>query len=552
MALILVIMALIAHIRGPSHSLGFLLCMAIFSIPACMCALLAFAFDIVLMRPGTAYGTWLTLIAAILLVIGTITFFIGRKVEGSRTRLHERVAENGEMAAAPYFHEQSLQESQIKAQDPSALPKFATFEIDRDDDDEKSELYRGLDDRYGYPPGHAPTAAALEENQSSSTAGATGLAMGAGAGAIVGGAIDRQISRENFDSRSIGSGYAFDNQTPGTGAYYANTGKRQQGVPYPDDLVAEYGLPSRPDSRTGSARSLPVDNPHHFMPERTGSLPIDDGLLPPRPPPHALGVNDSDDYISPRANWRRGPDIDRQVSMSLANDLPSKIRPHGNNSIDGGSNLKNVPVYPPPSNDEESNADENDFIHNNGKEMIKPPAPNYMEDSVPQFGLENPPRNYTRTTSSGTERYYRNVSAGSLKALQQRENNPPSPSSDASNYTSVSQRAPNPRSVQRAPPVAPLSINYGSNPMPNPYSPTYGAPQLPKLQFDSDHNSAYGQPTQDYAMSPPLFTGYSSQPPPVMYPNYGRPPPPRKPQVMDNLSGNPDFELPMSTSRRFR
>jgi uncharacterized membrane protein len=80
LTLIIFIMAIVAHIHSASHSSRYLMAHFILSLLTVLVCVAAFVVDYVLFSPNMAIGSWFTLAAAIVSLLGTIAVCINRSM----------------------------------------------------------------------------------------------------------------------------------------------------------------------------------------------------------------------------------------------------------------------------------------------------------------------------------------------------------------------------------------------------------------------------------------------------------------------------------------
>ncbi|KAK0613150.1 SUR7/PalI family-domain-containing protein [Bombardia bombarda] len=143
LTLAMFVLAVIAHLRSPSHSARYLLMVFIVSIVNFVVCLLAFLIDILLFVPHLAWGSYIVLAATILVAIsGLVSCAMRRTVVGKKAR-QKRIAANAEMSGENYYNRQNQQTAAVSpvhaAQPtvpmisgangrPDTLPEFASFE----------------------------------------------------------------------------------------------------------------------------------------------------------------------------------------------------------------------------------------------------------------------------------------------------------------------------------------------------------------------------------------------------------------------------------------
>lgn len=152
LALIMLIMAGASHMHGASHSSRYLLVMFIFMIITFIVCVAAFIVDILLFMPHLAFGSYLTIVAAVLLGIsGAVSCIMRRMVVGRKAR-RKKIAENAEMSGENYYNRENSSKpvsnfhttttvpsiSGANQGGNDSLPQFASFE-NRAKDDQVSD-----------------------------------------------------------------------------------------------------------------------------------------------------------------------------------------------------------------------------------------------------------------------------------------------------------------------------------------------------------------------------------------------------------------------------
>lgn len=107
--LILFILAIISHLRSPSHSARYLLVVFIIGIIDFLVCLLSFLIDVLLFVPHIAWGSYIVLAATILVAISGLVSCAMRRTIVSRKARKKRIAENAEMSGENYYNRHAQQ-----------------------------------------------------------------------------------------------------------------------------------------------------------------------------------------------------------------------------------------------------------------------------------------------------------------------------------------------------------------------------------------------------------------------------------------------------------
>ena len=139
--LICFILTILSHLRGPGHSSRYLLGLIIFLLPTLLLSLLSFLVDILLFAPHQSWGSYLVLVATILIAISDGLTCCMRRTLVSRKDQRKRITENAEMSGENYYNREAalavapppLNSSSITTTangsiGPNTLSSFATFE----------------------------------------------------------------------------------------------------------------------------------------------------------------------------------------------------------------------------------------------------------------------------------------------------------------------------------------------------------------------------------------------------------------------------------------
>ncbi|KAI1379186.1 pali-domain-containing protein [Hypoxylon crocopeplum] len=175
LTLVMLILAIVAHLHSPSHSSRYLLLLFIFGIITFLVCLLAFLIDVLLFVPHMAWGSYIVLAATILVFLSFIVSCAMRRTLVSRKARKRRIAENAEMSGENYYNRQAQQEAESVTTAPreptvpvvsgangpsDKLPAFASFENkdDRSSDERIPLTARTPSDR---SPNHVPADTSL-------------------------------------------------------------------------------------------------------------------------------------------------------------------------------------------------------------------------------------------------------------------------------------------------------------------------------------------------------------------------------------------------------
>ncbi|OAA75467.1 Actin cortical patch SUR7/pH-response regulator PalI [Akanthomyces lecanii RCEF 1005] len=152
--LIMLIMAGASHAHSAAHSARYLLALFILTILAFLITIVAFVIDIVLFLPHMAFGTYLVLAAAVIILISAIVTFSMRSSMVGRKARRRQIAENAEMSGENYYNREATMKpmgstfSSVPAPpttmsgantDADGLPAFASYESSRQKDDQVSD-----------------------------------------------------------------------------------------------------------------------------------------------------------------------------------------------------------------------------------------------------------------------------------------------------------------------------------------------------------------------------------------------------------------------------
>ncbi|KAH9883649.1 pali-domain-containing protein [Xylariomycetidae sp. FL2044] len=115
LTLVMLVLALVAHMHSPSHSSRYLLLVFIFGILTFLVCLLAFLIDVLLFVPHMAWGSYIVLAATILVFLSFIVSCAMRRTLVSRKARKKRIAENAEMSGENYYNRQAQQDAAATA-----------------------------------------------------------------------------------------------------------------------------------------------------------------------------------------------------------------------------------------------------------------------------------------------------------------------------------------------------------------------------------------------------------------------------------------------------
>ncbi|KAF2435677.1 pali-domain-containing protein [Tothia fuscella] len=104
LSLICFSLAVASHFHSPAHSPRFLLGLFILTIPTLLASLLAFLVDILLFIPHVGWGGWIVLVATIVIIIASLLTCGMRRTLVSRKARRKRIAENAEMSGENYYN----------------------------------------------------------------------------------------------------------------------------------------------------------------------------------------------------------------------------------------------------------------------------------------------------------------------------------------------------------------------------------------------------------------------------------------------------------------
>ncbi|KMU80847.1 pH-response regulator protein palI/RIM9 [Coccidioides immitis RMSCC 3703] len=119
LAFICFALAAAAHLHSPSHSPRYLLGLLILLLPTLLVSLLAFLVDILLFVPYLQWGGWIVLGATILLTSSGVVTCAMRRTLVSRKARKRRIAENAEMSGENYYNRQIVVKVDVP---PSSSP----------------------------------------------------------------------------------------------------------------------------------------------------------------------------------------------------------------------------------------------------------------------------------------------------------------------------------------------------------------------------------------------------------------------------------------------
>lgn len=152
LTLVMCIMAITSHFHAPSHSARYLLAMFILTILTFLVCLAAFVIDVLLFIPNMAWGSYIVLAAAIMVLLsGVVTCIMRRSLISRKTR-RKNIAENAEMSGENFYAREAHNKpisfnppppipltSGANGGGTDNLPAFATFEQQKKDDEVSDE-----------------------------------------------------------------------------------------------------------------------------------------------------------------------------------------------------------------------------------------------------------------------------------------------------------------------------------------------------------------------------------------------------------------------------
>ncbi|KAG5995209.1 hypothetical protein E4U43_003079 [Claviceps pusilla] len=153
LTLVMFCLAAAAHMRGPSHSVRYLLVVFIFLLLTFVVCLVAFVIDVLLFTPHLAWGSYLVLASAIILALCAVATCVLRRSIVSKKARQNCIADNAEMSGQNYFNrEAQFKSAPVVASQPTVpsigggssvpadnLPTFATFDSHKKDDQVSDE-----------------------------------------------------------------------------------------------------------------------------------------------------------------------------------------------------------------------------------------------------------------------------------------------------------------------------------------------------------------------------------------------------------------------------
>ncbi|KAI1493977.1 pali-domain-containing protein [Biscogniauxia mediterranea] len=111
LTLVMLVLAIVAHLHSPSHSSRYLLLVFIFGIITFLVCLLAFLIDVLLFVPHMAWGSYIVLAATVLVFVSFIVSCAMRRTLVSRKARKKRIAENAEMSGENYYNREAQQQT---------------------------------------------------------------------------------------------------------------------------------------------------------------------------------------------------------------------------------------------------------------------------------------------------------------------------------------------------------------------------------------------------------------------------------------------------------
>ncbi|KAF1966927.1 pali-domain-containing protein [Bimuria novae-zelandiae CBS 107.79] len=131
MTLICFALAVAAHFHSPAHSPRYLLALLILTFPTLLVSLLAFLVDILLFVPHLAWGGWIVLAATIIIVASGVVTCAMRRTLVSRKARKRMIAENAEMNGQNYYANRNVDTTTVdalpKAESPPPLSGETTL-----------------------------------------------------------------------------------------------------------------------------------------------------------------------------------------------------------------------------------------------------------------------------------------------------------------------------------------------------------------------------------------------------------------------------------------
>lgn len=125
LTLVLLVMAVVAHLHSPSHSTRYLLIIFVFTLIDFLVCLLAFLIDVLVFVPHMAWGTYIVLAATILVGLGGIVCCAMRRTLISRKSRKKDIAAHAEMSGENYYN----REAQIKAASATQVSTQPTMPV---------------------------------------------------------------------------------------------------------------------------------------------------------------------------------------------------------------------------------------------------------------------------------------------------------------------------------------------------------------------------------------------------------------------------------------
>ncbi|KAI0172735.1 pali-domain-containing protein [Hypoxylon sp. FL1284] len=122
LTLIMLVLAVVAHLHSPSHSSRYLLLLFIFGIITFLVCLLAFLIDVLLFVPHMAWGSYIVLAATILVFLSFIVSCAMRRTLVNRKARKRRIAENAEMSGENYYNRRREEDAAAAAASAALQP----------------------------------------------------------------------------------------------------------------------------------------------------------------------------------------------------------------------------------------------------------------------------------------------------------------------------------------------------------------------------------------------------------------------------------------------
>ncbi|TID17149.1 pali-domain-containing protein [Venturia nashicola] len=480
LALICFSLAVAAHFHSPAHSPRFLLALFILTIPTLLASLLAFLVDILLFIPHVSWGGWIVLASTILVIAASLVTCGMRRTLVSRKARRKRIQENAEMSGENYFNkrEAEIAEASIpRAESPPPLsgnsftplnstnPSLPNFDM---------KPRPSMDDRSPLNPGGSGS---VRSGYNSSPP------RDQYGNVIPGGSLRHQGSNNTMNSNRSGPDYGRGGRggypPNGRGGYFPRGGPMMRGGPggmrgppppgwngngrgrggmgppggyggppggammgrggpappgYGQEQYMRGPTPERNQSPYGQPpRNMSANDMHNDM-GIGQAVELDERNGLPSPTRHEMPA---DEYVPPRAQWKQ---TQRTATPPLAGRTLSPIEASPNpSSIKGHSRRPSEPGY-------YEDVDPR-FVEPPQLQSSPPPPSNVASQEIHPSTLQ-PPRGPPMNQNNLSPEYqpgpmaHHDPRQESTESLQDGQRSPAI--SDASHYTSVSQRGINP------------------------------------------------------------------------------------------------------------